>query len=347
MQVFKETTSRNKISVLSEMPTKIMYAHCLPAKAHFSDETNCSIACLGCLTPRCMYFSESEVCCDAVSNFPYDKSLHVCPVDAIKWDDCVNSPSINNEKCITCGICISRCPVGALFFDGKVNVNLKDSPKQKDHPVDDVCLETHRKQIAVLERLGKTGVMITESNKLMENIYRKLFNIPSNYYNQIGRNLLIALGCKCSMRRIGDVYTRMDAIYSSSDGIFGAVEIEFGRDTLDASRGVLDDIAVLYTRYGVDKVTNKALVICLQLPNARQGYWQVVKDIMFVENIKINTITIGALLLLVWNGRLLRPGNNPYYVDFNNMSIREALTEQINRKINLSDKELGILEPLK
>ena len=41
------------------------------------------------------------------------------------------------------------------------------------------------------------------------------------------------------------------------------------------------------------------LVICLQLPNARQGYWQVVKDVNAVEKIPIRTLTIGALLLFL------------------------------------------------
>jgi hypothetical protein len=198
-----------------------------------------------------------------------------------------------------------------------------------------------------LERVGRKGVLISESDELMNIIYNKLSNVRNNYHNIIGRNLLIALGCKCSMRRIGDVYTRMDAIYTSRGGTFGAVEIEFGRDTLDASRGVLDDIAVLYTRYGVDKFTNKALVVCLQLPNARQGYWQVVKDVKTVEHIKISTITIGALMLLVWNGRLFIPESDSYYVDYDNMSIRDTLIKQIGRTINISDKELGGLEPLK
>ena len=49
-----------------------------------------------------------------------------------------------------------------------------------------------------------------------------------------------------------------------------------------------------------------AVVVCLQLPNARQGYWQVVKDIFAVENIQINTIIIGALLIL-YNLNTLNP----------------------------------------
>ena len=144
------------------------------------------------------------------------------------------------------------------------------------------------------------------------------------------------------------MYTRMDAIYSSPAGSFGAVEIEFGRDTLDASRGILDDIAVLNTRYGIHKHDNKALVICLQLPNARQGYWQVVRDVNIVEGIKIGTITVGALMFLLWNGCVLEPENDRYYIDYDNMDLRSILCAQVDcDNIPLSDKELGIVEPMK
>jgi ferredoxin len=347
MQVFKEITNRNRICVLPEIPTGIRYIHAAPAKAQFADKTDCASTCLGCVNPRCMYFSENEVCCDTVAGFPHNKSLSACPMDAMKWNACTDSPAIDATKCIRCGICISRCPVGALYFDSKVNVSLDSSAKQNYYRVDKRSVEAHLKQVEKLEHVGKKGVMIAESDVLLNEIYNRLSDVRNNYHNLIGRNLLIALGCKCSMRRIGDVYTRMDAIYSSRAGTFGAVEIEFGRDMLDASRGVLDDIAVLYTRYRIHKDTNKALVVCLHLPNARQGYWQVVKDVMSVENIKISTVTIGALMLLVWNGKLFYPEDDSYYVDYDNMSIRKAITKQVGRTIDLSNNELGILEPLK
>ncbi len=149
------------------------------------------------------------------------------------------------------------------------------------------------------------------------------------------------------MRRIGDVYTRMDAVYSSADGSFGAVEIEFGKETLDASRGILDDIAVLFTRYGIGKDENIPLVICLSLPNVRQGYWQVVKDIKNVEEINIGTLTIGALFLLNWNGCLLMPDDVTYYLDYDNMNLRNVIAWQIGREPKISEKHLGILEPVK
>lgn len=84
------------------------------------------------------------------------------------------------------------------------------------------------------------------------------------------------------------------------------------------------------------------------MPNARQGYWQVVRDVNIVEGIKIGTITVGALMFLLWNGCVLEPENDRYYIDYDNMDLRSILCAQVDcDNIPLSDKELGIVEPMK
>ena len=350
MRVFNEGTNRHSLSILKEIPFAPEIHQGVPGTAHFRSGEKSHIGCLGCTTPRCMLFSKDEVECDYIDGFPNDKSVDVCPVRAITWDNSTGAPIIDSRKCFNCGICVSRCPVGALYFSnrGKLMVNTaKGDNVESKRPAASVQT-VHVNQIEQLLKVPRGGVFLQASDQLFETIYEKLLRLRSNYHNFVGRNLLIALGCKCSMRRIGDVYTRMDAIYSSPAGSFGAVEIEFGRDTLDASRGILDDIAVLNTRYGVHKHENKALVICLQLPNARQGYWQVVRDVKNVERIKIGTITVGALMFLLWNGCMFEPENDRYYIDYDNMDLRRILCVQTDcDDIPVSDKELGIMEPMK
>lgn len=298
-----------------------------------------------------MYFSENEIQCDYINEFPYDKSMNVCPVEAITWNDSCSTPIIDMKKCISCGICVNRCPVGALYFSntGEVMINTTSSIKYiEKKKLNRLTKSIHMNQINQLIDIPRTGISLNISDQIIDSIYSKLFCLKSNYHNSVGRNLLIALGCKCSNRRIGDVYTRMDAVYSSKYGSLGAVEIEFGKDTLDASRAILDDIAVLNTRYGINKNYNKAIIICLQLPNARQGYWQVVKDIKIVENIKIGTITIGALMYLLWNGCFFEPENDRYYIDYDNMDLRHIICDQVGcNDIAISNKKLGIMEPNK
>lgn len=343
MRIFSVTNNRHKVSLLNEMPSLIEYNRGSPAKAHFPNGQHSDLGCLGCLNPKCMCFTDDEIGCNEVTDFPNDKSISACPVDALSWDEILEAPSVNADKCITCGICIRRCPVGALYFDGSaIKVNTATTSQIHNYEIDSETATLHMNQIRSLENVRKCGIAVLETEKLFQSIYEKLFTMKSNYHNIIGRNLLISLGCNCSMRRIGDVYTRMDAIYSSSDHCFGAVEIEFGRDTLDASRGILDDIAVLYTRYGISKDSNTPLVICLQLPNARQGYWQVVKDVKSVEHISIRTITIGALMLLNWNGCAFKPDAEMFYLDYDNMDLRTQISSILGRQLRLSDKFLGI-----
>ena len=350
MRVFKEKTERKSILILKNIPFAFETQQGNPGIACFYNGEKIHFGCIGCLNPRCMYFSDGEIECDQINGFSNDKTLNACPVEAIIWDDSSATPMIDSKMCINCGICVSRCPVGALYFsnEGKPMVNIVSNEFVEKRSLDKETQAVHKLQIEHLLKIPHVGVSLNASDQLFETIYDKLLNLSSNYHNTVGRNLLIALGCKCSMRRIGDAYTRMNAIYSSPKGSFGAVEIEFGRDTLDAVRGILDDIAVLNTRYGIHKNKNNALVICLQLPNARQGYWQVVKDVKVVEGIKIKTITVGALMLLLWHGSVFEPEGERYYIDYDNMDLRHILCAQINcDDIPLSDKELGIVEPMK
>lgn len=347
MRIFSETANRNNISICRDIPVRIEYCSGMPATAHFSNGESSTLGCIGCTNPQCMRFAPNEIMCDEVENFPNDQGLNVCAVDALHWDFESDTPVVDTEKCINCGVCMRRCPVGAIYFDKTIKVNKLVTDKQIRGSVDSATADLQTQQITKLNSVKRSGVLIAESDELLESIYEKLSNIRSNYHNPIARNLLISLGCKSAMRRIGDVYTRMDAVYSAPDSSFGAVEVEFGRDTLDASRGILDDIAVLFTRYGIEKDSNLPLVICLQLPNVRQGYWQVVKDVNAVEEIAIGTLTIGAMLLLNWNGCLLMPDDVTYYLDYDNMDLRSVISWQIDREIRISDRFLGILEPIK
>ena len=348
MQIFSQTNKTVQLILLKEMPQSLFFTHDNGSRATFCDGIIEPLACIRCKNPRCIKFLENEILCEALSTFPADLNDDVCPIDAIQLDKQTGMPVIDNDKCIKCGVCVDRCPVGAIYFkDNNVYVNSTLSSKEE---VVESTLDNIKKQngqIQNLARINKEGLYLKESDELMYDIYQKLFRIEHSVQNRIIRNLLIAMGCHCAISRIGDVYTRMDAIYLAKDQSLGAVEVEFGSDTLDAVRGILDDIAVLHNRYGINKNRNNPFVICLQLPNARQGYWQVVKDIKTVEGIIISTVSVGALMVLNWNMVDLTPNSVKYYLDYDNMSLRDILAKHIGREIELSNKVLGIFEPKK
>lgn len=322
-----------------------------PAKLQFSSGEWTPTACLRCTHPQCMKYVDDEISCEEFSDFSYERNLKVCPVDAISWDFQTELPQIDNTACIQCGLCALRCPAGAIFKKrGRMCISEPDD-HYTDLPIDHPNLEAHKKLIRELEHIAWNHHFQRESDAILDQIYHKIsrFDGRSMVPNVLVRNLMISLHHRCAISRAGDVYTRMDAVYESKIPPMcqGAMEIEFGRDTLEASRGILDDIAVLHSRGNLDKMNNTALVVCLSFPNRRQGYFQVIKDVNNVLGIKIQTISLGALLTLAWSGVPINFFAKEFYVDFDNMSIRQIMEFRLGRQVNLSEGWLGILEPEK
>ena len=322
-----------------------------PAKL-WCNESWVTAACLRCTDQRCMRYIDAEISCSYFGDFPYERDLSVCPVGAIKWNFDKELPEIENIKCIGCGLCAARCPVGAIFkVNNQMMVSAPESDDYIDLPINHGNLEEQKRFIRELDKIYWNHRFQHESDAIMEEIYEKIshYDGRSMVPNILVRNLIIALNHQCAISRTGDVYTRMDAVYSSNTNpkYKGVVEIEFGRDTLEASRGILDDIAVMHSRNNLDKKDNTALVVCLSFPNKRQGYFQVVKDINRVLDLKIQTISLGALLMLVWNGASVNFLSREFYVDFDNLSIRGVTEFRLNRRIALSEGKLGVLEPEK
>lgn len=348
MRIFAQTDNGRRITLLDTLPQRIQRRPDGPAVAHFPGGETASLACLGCLDPPCMQFSPEEIQCSQTPAFPHDASRQVCAAEALHWDWEQGTPAVDGERCIRCGVCVGRCPAGALYFQkGEVRVRHTPASRQQPATVEPHTAALQKDQLQALEGVEKRGPLLAESDALMTDLYQKLVRLNHRSHNLLVRNLLIALGCHSATPRIGDVYTRMDALYGAADGSFGAVEVEFGKETLDASRAILDDIAVLFTRYGIPKAADRPLVVCLRLPNARQGYWQVVQDVKTVEQIAIGTLSVGALLLLHWNGCSLLPAEQRYYLDSDDRNLRPRIEAQLGRPVQLSPGLEGILEPVK
>ena len=344
MFIFEQAVHRQCTYYLQRIPNQIEYRCGEPSRAHFENDVIFNIGCLGCINPRCMYFDSSEIVCNQLADFAYDHSTQTCPIGAIKWDANNEVPVINNEKCIKCGICINRCPVGAIYFDRTIKVHTVHSAIETMVVPSAENISIQEEQIALCKAVERSNSTIIESNDLFHSIYNKLSLKNGRFIRIFIRNLLISLGCNSTIPRIGDVYTRMDVVYSLENDI-GVAEVEFGTDSLSTSRRLLDDIAVLHSRYGVNRNIIHPLAIYLNLPTRRQDYWQVVKDIMRVENILINTISVGSLLILNWNRKKLLVSDNGYYLDYDNTNLRNLLSEQIDREIQIDNGYLGILEP--
>lgn len=56
-----------------------------------------------------------EIKCSSFISMSSNMDLSVCPVDALQVGK--KRVEINQTKCIGCGMCVQRCPVGALYMN--------------------------------------------------------------------------------------------------------------------------------------------------------------------------------------------------------------------------------------
>ena len=92
----------------------------------------------------------------------------------------------------------------------------------------------------------------------------------------------------------------MDGVFQLSSGQLGPLEIELGNEVLESLRRLLEDVAVLHIRYGLDLADIKPLSVILELPNTRSEYYRLVGDIKKVTGLEFHTVTLGILISLMW-----------------------------------------------
>lgn len=305
-------------------------------------------ACIKCIKPQCVEYFNCEFECEEIEDFSGSKNSRVCPVSAIGWSNAVQEFVIDSSKCIGCGLCASRCPFGAIYSSGEDSMRINTDRSNVHYYAiqsKEAIAAEQDKSADLARSITKTRFIQSGDIKHIQRIY-KAMQKDQELANTLCRNLFIALGFNCSIRRIGDVYTRMDALVSK-EGLVSPVEIEYQDDTLSAARNLLDDLAVLNDRYGVSPDTCTPIALCLAIPKTRQGYFQVCEDIKKVLGIKIRTLTVGVLLILVWSGAELQFDDEIFCLSFRETSIKHDLESMLGSKPCADSVGLGIFEATK
>lgn len=297
--------------------------------------------CLHCANPRCILFNQESLVCSKLPDFTSSIDNNVCPVNAISVKN--GKIAINSSLCFGCGLCASACPMDAIsIINGKASVNDSSDKNLEELPVNEQNIGLQEKCIEKCSIERKNEMLCTEDNATMKRIIEKVKKLGQEKQNILVRNILILLGNHVIISRKGVVYMRLDGFYQN-DNQMGAIEVETGNDPLEASRAILDDVAVLNTRHNIPIKQERPLTICLVFPNKRTDYWQVIKDVKKIINLEIQTITIGALLILLWN-KVKLDDISGFYVDSDNRSIRNVVERLLKRKVHIPVGYLGILE---
>ncbi len=250
--------------------------------------------CLGCSRPPCILRPVyPEAATQVLSEFPQDPSSDLCPTNCIDINQESKLATIDTSSCIGCGLCVARCPFGAIHLstDGKAVVEYDDSDK----------LLRAAGPTPLPETVGRAGVLGAVTVASLANIPDVMRGLKDVQALRLVGNAFSLLGVDARVRRRGDTNVRFDGVVGFDGRKLGVMEIEITPNVVESPRALLEDVAVLHSRYNVRIEDIYPLSVILSLPNARSEYYQVMQDIENVLNIQCRTITIGALLTLVWH----------------------------------------------
>ena len=224
------------------------------------------------------------------------------------------------------------CLAGAISFE-KGNIFID---KERCINCGLCAYRCHQNKIKMNEIMpDMTDSAISELFRNISKLKRRDQNLP----NLIVRNLLISLGYKTSMLKKGVISIRTDLVGSEFIG-----EVEFGEDILETLRSILDDVAVLKSRYNVDFNKIKTFIFIDKLPHIRSEIWEVISDIKKITGIQIETITLLYLFLRIWDEKKYLTDNGKYnfYIDKFSTDYRNGIYKKYmpNCKISkLSERE--------
>ncbi len=293
--------------------------------------------CCRCKNKSCAYYDENELKTRRFSQFPKNPSNRVCPVNAISFDT-NGVASINNIECLNCGLCVYRCPFAAIQYNPQkgvcyINNEINDDVVTCSIDEQKILVDKSRD---IPYKISYKPITIKFSTDYSQRI-KSYVSSFSDISEIIVRNSLLNLGCKCNVNAQGNVHTRTEFFAETNDTIIiGESEIT-NTDTLSVNRRILDDMAVLISRYGYSKDYIIPLAVINGLPNKRTDYYEVIKDINNILGVQINTITYHILFMLhLYQIQLSRGILSKFIIDKNNLSLVEPTSEVIK---NLSQKD--------
>jgi ferredoxin len=266
--------------------------------------TSFGSGCLGCPDEPCIRLAADELARSARIDSPYSPEPSVCPTDAIaRHAD--GLARIEPGRCIGCGLCVVRCPVGAIWIDEstttarvepptasayeQVELPLTEFVDRREEVSDVLTLELppfdYRAVIAQVEKAAPT-IESADGQRVLRLLARNTFLLSS---------------AAARLKIVEDNNAACELIVDGSGPLL-VVEVEPSGDVLDAMRRALAGCAIVISRYGVDRQGVRAALVVKRLPNERVDYYRVVGDVASRLGVETYTVPLAVILLAIRAG---------------------------------------------
>jgi ferredoxin len=267
----------------------------------------------------------------------------VCPVDALTIS-ANGDIQIDANSCIGCGLCLTNCPVGAIYLDSDSGVAKVKLQPEGSGAHENNILALRDEWARSIEFATPTGAQI---NNQLELVRLRLLGVGSSKNHQdvrlLVRNALISLGATTALRAQG-ANSLLSEVVAQEGGRTYLVEIEASDDTLDAFRRLITSSARAINSLEVERQDLSLVMFVPQLPNKRVDLYRLIKDARIYLGLKIIVIPFAALLAAVI---LRRTGLEDTFGNFVAEEGSESLSEIAERTFGFRFSEHLGLKPSK
>lgn len=256
-------------------------------------------ACLGCPDQPCARFTEVELARETSVESPYTPDPAVCPTYAISRG-VGGTMMVDADNCLGCGLCVVRCPVGAVYLDPYSAAAHVERPSDDHYERVTMTLdEFDALRIALAEGMAAETVPFADAGRLSRQMLRAAPMVEGaagqRVLRLLTRNTFLLSGA-ARLKNVGDNNAAAELLVDAGDDLL-VVEVEPSTDVPDAVRRVLAGCAIVIARLGANRDGVAAAVVVPRLPNVRVEYYRVAQNVYDRLGIAVYGVPLALLLL--------------------------------------------------
>ncbi len=290
--------------------------------------------CINCNDKPCYSYLENEIDLDILEGLPYNNDRRVCPSEAISITR-GKGIDINPELCIGCGICMYRCPTAGISMDDKGIIAHVHYEENGIFEMIDTPYEARQKETYILcDALPKEHKITKITSEFAESFTKRFLSLSKRNRTLelvLLRNFLLQIGISVKASATGNNDARADLV-GLNGGYFLPIESELqGTDILGLPRRILENIAFLHTRHGIDTSRIQAIASFLFFPRKRSDMYEVIGDIKKITGFEIKILPLYTLYLLSTFGITLSMQNilDDFYIDHTDLDFSKYIKKYI------------------
>ena len=259
-------------------------------------------ACLACPDQKCAKYTDSELSKVARLASPFAPDPVVCPTSAINpGDDGIMA--IAEESCMGCGLCVVRCPVGAIHLDrlsSAARVARPSSPHYALRRMSTDEFETYRANLA--GKIPSESAPFHDAFRVQAQMRRALQIFESaagqKVLRLLARNMFLIGGAAARLKNVGDNNAAVELLVDGGNELL-IIEVEPSTDVLDAVRRVVAGSAIAIARLGADRSILSTAVVVPKLPNERVEFYRVAQNVHDRLGLTVYGFPLALILLAV------------------------------------------------